>query len=174
VEPNPGEDDQLRNRLKLRLLLAGVEPDVVDAIDDDTPVIDLHRDAILWRDEPRLRLVEVAERAGVEPDVCRRARMLLGLPDPGDEPLCRVEEVDAFRSLGLGITAFGVEPVLHFTRVLGSAMATVAEATLTVFGRSLSDTSTDLAPDEYALAAFDALESFAVVPDVLAVVARAY
>ena len=168
------DDDtaQLRNRVKLRLLLAGVAPEVVEAVDDETPVIDLLRDAVMWRDEPRITIEEVAARAGVEVEVCRRARMLLGLADPGDDAVCRVEEVDAFRGLGLGIAAFGAEPVLHFTRVLGSALANVAEATLTVFGRSMTEGSSELNRYEYALAAFDALESFAVVPEVLAVVAR--
>ena len=163
---------QLRNRVKLRLLLAGVDKDVVEAVDDDTPVINLHREAFLWSDAPRLTVDEIAAEVGLDVEVCRRARMLLGLPDPGDLAVCRVEEVEAFRGLAAGVEAFGAEPVLHFTRVIGSALATVAEASLSVFGRSLADTKIELCDDEFALVTFDALELFAVVPTVLASVAR--
>lgn len=162
----------LRNRVKLRLLLAGVDKEIVEAVDDDTPVIDLHREAFLWSDAPRLTLAQVAEEVGLDEEVCRRARMLLGLPDPGELPVCRVEEVEAFRGLAAGVEAFGPEPVLHFTRVIGSALATVAEASLSVFGRSVGEQSAEMNQDEFALAVFDALELFSVVPTVLASVAR--
>jgi len=167
-------DEELhrRNRVKLRLLLAGVDRDVVDAIDDDTRLIDLHRDAVLWSDAPRITIAQMAEQVGLDVEVCRRARMWLGLADPGDAAVCRVEELPAFAGLAAGIEMFGVEPVLQFTRVVGSAMATVAEASLTVFGRSLGGAAADMDPDEYALAAFDAIDSFALIPDVLAAVAR--
>lgn len=166
------EELHLRNRVKLRLLLAGVDREIVDAVDDDTPVIDLHLEAVLWSKEPRVTMQQIADEVGLDVEVCRRARMLLGLPDPGDRAVCRVEEREAFRRLAGGIASFGVDPVLQFTRVIGSAMATVAEASLTVFGRSIGEAGAEMSRDAYALAAFDALESFALMPDVLAVVAR--
>jgi adenylate cyclase len=101
--------------------------------------------------------------------------MLLGLPDPGDAPLCRVEEVEAFQGFALGMELFGVDPVMHFTRVVGSALGSVAEGALTVFSRALDDEARDEPPltgDAYALAAFDALEAFRIVPVVLQIVAK--
>lgn len=98
--------------------------------------------------------------------------MLMGLPDPGDEPVCRTQEIDTFRGFAAGIELYGEEPILQFTRVLGSAMAMVAEGSLSVFGRQLADQEHPPVGDEYVLAAFDALESFRIVPEVLGIVAK--
>jgi adenylate cyclase len=169
--------DVLRNRLKARLLLAGVEPEVVDGLGEGDSVLDLVRSTVLWGSEESITIMELAERAGLEVELCRRARMLLGLPDPGDQPLCRAEEVEAFQGFALGMELFGVEPVLHFTRVLGSALGSVAEGALTVFSRALQDEGESggeppLTGDAYSLAAFDALEAFRIVPGVLQIVAK--
>ena len=170
-----GGVDVLRNRLKARLLLAGVDQAVVEDLGEDDSVIDLIRSTVLWGSEESITITELAERSGLEVELCRRARMLLGLPDPGDEPLCRAEEVEAFQGFALGMELFGVDPVLHFTRVLGSALGAVAEGALTVFSRALDEDTIDAPPlsgDAYALAAFDALEAFRIVPGVLQIVAK--
>jgi adenylate cyclase len=134
------------------------------------------RARVLWGNEAPITITELSERSGLDVELCRRARMLLGLPDPGDDAVCRVQEVEAFRGFALGMELFGSEPVLHFTRVLGAALATVAEGSLTVFGRALTDRVADdphaLEGDAYTLAAFDALESFQIVPTVLQIVAK--
>jgi adenylate cyclase len=166
--------DVLRNRLKARLLLAGVDRAVVEGLGEGDSVLDLIRATVLWGSEESITIAELAERSGLDVELCRRARMLLGLPDPGDEPLCRAEEVEAFQGFAMGMALFGVEPVLHFTRVLGSALGAVAEGALTVFSRAL-DEEGDAAPltgDAYSLAAFDALEAFRIVPGVLQIVAK--
>ena len=159
------EPEALRNRVKVRLMLAGVDRETVELLSDDDKALDLLRTSVLWRGEPPITITELAERAGLDVELVRRARMLLGLPDPGDEPLCRVDEVDAFVGFAAGIEMFGVEPVLQFTRVIGSAMGNVAEGALTVFARALTDHPGDepLEGDAYALAAFDALiERYAI------------
>ncbi len=165
------EPDKLRNLVKLRLILAGVEPDEVDQIEESTAPA-LLRNRLLWGDDQPITLMEVAERAGLDVETCRRARMLMGLPDPGDEPVCRTQEIDTFRGFAAGIELYGEEPILQFTRVLGSAMAMVAEGSLSVFGRQLADQEHPPVGDEYVLAAFDALESFRIVPEVLGIVAK--
>jgi len=167
--------DLLRNRLKARLLLAGAERDVVEGLGEDDSGLDLIRSTVLWGSEESITIAELAERSGLDIELCRRARMLLGLPDPGDQALCRAEEVEAFEGFALGMELFGVEPVLHFTRVLGSALGAVAEGALTVFSRALDDdggTDALLSGDAYSLAAFDALEAFRIVPGVLQIVAK--
>lgn len=171
--PAPGpEPDQLRNMVKLRLILAGVDPTEVDEIDEERAPAVL-RDRLLWGDDQPITLAELAERSGLDLEVCRRARMLMGLPDPGDEPVCRTVEIESFQGFAAGIELYGEEAILQFTRVLGSAMATVAEGSLTVFGRQLAMRGDDQPQgDEYVLAAFDALESFHIVPEVLGIVAR--
>ena len=176
------EDDALRNQIKLRLMLAGVDVATVEGLDLDDPApgagaVDLMRTSSLWGDDPPVTIHELAERAGLDVELCRRARMLLGLPDPGDEPLCRVQEIEAVEGVALGLEMFGAEPVLHFARVLGSALAAVAEGSLSVFGRALTDRAENdeadaLTGDSYTLAAFDAVEAFQIVPMVLQIVAK--
>lgn len=171
-EAGPGPDpDRLRNLIKLRLILAGVDPAEVDQV-DTTAAPTLLRTRLLWGDDPAITLAEVAERAGLDVEICRRARMLMGLPDPGDEPVCRTQEIDTFRGFAAGIDRYGEAAILQFTRVLGSAMANVAEGALSVFGRQLADQEEPPEGDEYVLASFDALESFRIVPEVLGIVAK--
>ena len=170
-DPTDTEPDRLRNLVKLRLILAGVDPDDVDDIERATAPAML-RDQLLWGDDRPITLAEVAERAGLDIETCRRARMLMGLPDPGDEPVCRTQEIDTFRGFAVGIELYGEEAILQFTRVLGSAMANVAEGALSVFGRQLADHDAPPEGDEYVLAAFDALESFRIVPEILGIVAK--
>lgn len=176
-------------------MLAGVTPEEIDATPDDD-MLNLIRSTVLWGGEPRITLAEVAARSGLDIELCRRARMMLGLPDPGDEALCRTEEVEVFTGFATGIGAFGVEPVLAFTRVLGAAMASVGEGALSVFARAMvergaagepddgggepleqadlpAEVPTDLQNDaEYRLLAFDALTMFGVVPQVLQTVSK--
>jgi class 3 adenylate cyclase len=165
------EPDKLKNLIKLRLILAGVDPAEVDAV-DETAAPTLLRTRLLWGDDEPITLAEVAQRAGLDVEVCRRARMLMGLPDPGDAPVCRSQEIDTFRGFAAGIELYGEEAILQFTRVLGSAMASVAEGALSVFGRQLADQEHPPQGDQYVLAAFDALESFRIVPEVLGIVAK--
>lgn len=172
MPPVSDAPDHLANRVKLRLLMAGVEPGELRDLDEDA-ALRLLRSRLLWGDDEPITIHELAARTGLEVDVCRRARMLMGLPDPGDAPVCRSEEVESFRGFAAGIELYGEETILAFTRVLGSAMATVAEGSLSVFGKQLADRDPDeLTGDAYVLAAFDALESFRIVPDVLGIVAK--
>ncbi len=165
------EPDRLRNLVKLRLILAGVDPSELDEIEETTAPA-LLRNRLLWGDDEPITLAEVAERAGLDVETCRRARMLMGLPDPGDAAVCRTQEIDTFRGFAAGIELYGEEAILYFTRVLGSALAMVAEGALSVFGRQLADQEHPPEGDEYVLAAFDALESFRIVPEVLGTVAK--
>lgn len=165
------EPDRLRNMVKLRLILAGVDPAEVDAIDQESAPREL-RSRLLWGDEDPITLAEVAERAGIDLEMCRRGRMLMGLPDPGDEPVCRPQEIEAFRGFAAGMDLYGEDAVLQFVRVLGGAMAMVAEGALSVFGRQLVNQDLPTEGDEYVLATFDALESFDLVPTLLGTIAK--
>jgi len=175
VDQSPHEEqpDHLANRVKLRLLMAGVDPSRVTDLDEEE-ALELARTRLLWGDEPTITIHELAERSGLDVEVCRRARMLLGLPDPGDAAVCRVEEVESFSGFAVAMEQFGEETILQFTRVLGDALATVAEGALSVFGRNVTDRTGDggLAGDAYVLEAFDAMEYFRIIPDVLAVITK--
>lgn len=178
---DPDTVNVLHNRIKARLMLRGVDADTIDAASGDpTDLLRLIRTNVLWGDELPITIGEVANRAGLDIELCRRARMLLGLPDPGDEAHCRPEEVDAFAALAAGIAVFGEEPVLQFTRVIGSSLGSIGEGALSVFARAMASddggaVGTDQAvgsrnDDAYVLAAFDALEAFRSVPEVLKIV----
>jgi class 3 adenylate cyclase len=95
------------------------------------------RDSLFWDDDAKLTLGEVAERAGVDVETARRARILLGLPDPGAERVCVAGEVDLFRALGAGVALFGEDLTLEFTRVLGQSAAAMAEAAIALFWRGV-------------------------------------
>lgn len=200
--PEPANEVELWNQVKLRLLLAGVDPQEVRQLDEqrdalraagvpvhnqpptfgsqeDRPpneAVNLMRARILWTDAPRITIEELANKAGLDVETTRRARMLLGLPDPGDAAVCRVEEIEAFQGMAAGMELYGTQTVLQYTRVIGSALATIAEAALTVFARNLSDMtdSGEFSPigDEYTLMTFDALEAFSIVPEVLRVAGK--
>ena len=161
-----------RNQITARLMLAGVDGQRIAAVEGEE-LLSLIRSTVLWGGQPPLTLAHVAEAAGIDLELARRARMLMGLPDPGDEAVCRHEEIEVFRGLGAGAELFGVEPILQFTRVIGSAMAQVGEGALSVFARALEDARLGPAaqkhPDRYALAALDSLSMFHVVPQVLSV-----
>lgn len=212
IRPVADQDDSvLWNQVKLRLLLAGVDPDEVDRIDaahqsdidgsgtenpaedsngqagsaggdpsdgvlGDREAIEALRSHVLWGAEEPITIDELARRSGLDVEICRKARMLLGLPDPGDKAVCRAQEVDAFAGFAAGMAIFGEEPTLHFTRVLGSALASVAEGSLSVFGRALTEISDNASQhpqgEAYTLMAFDAIESFQLVPAVMDVVAK--
>ncbi len=165
------EPDRLRNMVKLRLILAGVDPSDVEHIDEQSAPRVL-RSRLLWGDEDPITLAEVAERAGLDLEMCRRGRMLMGLPDPGDAAVCRPQEIEAFRGFAAGMELYGEDAVLQFVRVLGGAMAMVAEGALSVFGRQLATQDVPMEGDEYVLAAFDALESFDLVPKLLSTIAK--
>jgi adenylate cyclase len=168
-EPNP-----FHNQIVARLMLAGVSPERIADASTSDELLTLIRATVLWGGEDMITLAELAERAGIDIELCRRARMLLGLPDPGDEPLCRDEEVTAFQGLAAGISVFGEEPVLQFARVIGFAMATIGEGALSVFARALGDGQQPgvVGDDAYTLASFDALEAFDVVPQVLRILVK--
>lgn len=168
----PASESHLHNQVKLRLLLAGVDPAELADIDEDA-ALSLLRRRLLWGDDRAITIQQLADAVGLDVEVCRRARMLMGLPDPGDQSSCRSAEIESFRGFAAGMELYGEEAILQFTRVIGSALAMVAEGSLSVFGRQLAERGEDQpVGDAYVLAAFDALESFRIVPDILGIVAR--
>jgi hypothetical protein len=50
-------------------------------------------DALLWPEGGGLTVAELAAEAGMSEEAVRRARRLVGLTDPGDEPVCHRGEI---------------------------------------------------------------------------------
>ena len=163
-------------QIRARLRAHGVAESVITELgEDDNAILTFARTLVLWDGRPAITLQELADAAGIDVELCRRARMLLGLADPGDAAVCRTEEIEAFRGLAAGVAVFGEEPILQFTRVIGSALAGVGEGALSVFARALAAGRDDGRPLEghrYALAAFDALGTFEVVPQMVQIITK--
>ena len=109
-------------------------------------------DALLWPDGGGLTVAEVAAAAGMPEATARRARRLIGLADPGDEPVCHRGEIDLLVAIRIAIEMFGEEPALEFTRVLGTSTAAMAEAAISMFAVSVAEPLRDAgaSPIEYA------------------------
>jgi class 3 adenylate cyclase len=83
----------------------------------------------------RLTARELSARVGFSLDQLRPVWRAAGFPDvSADEPLFFDEDVEAFRSFVLAADFFGERATLDFTRALGAAMASVADAALGLFG----------------------------------------
>jgi len=82
----------------------------------------------------RLTSREVAEIAGVPLDVVTRVSRVAGLPayEP-DDPVYRDEDVETFRIFSAGVAMFGEEASLEFTRAIGAALASIADAATSTF-----------------------------------------
>src|SRR4029077_5739406 len=93
----------------------------------------------LWPDGGGLTVAEVAAAAGMQEATARRARRLIGLADPGDEPVCPRGEIALLGAIRIAIEMFGEEPALEFTRVLGTSTAAMAEAAISMFAVSVAE-----------------------------------
>ena len=83
-----------------------------------------------------LSVEDAAARAGTTVDRVRRVRLASGLPaDPGvpGDPGLPSSVVDDVVSFEAGAALFGEAPTLSFTRVMGAAVARVAEAAVSLF-----------------------------------------
>jgi adenylate cyclase len=164
--------------LGAELRAVGVDPAILSSEGPAAALREM-RTRTLWNGEDPITIDEVARRADVDVELCRRARMLLGLPDPGSAAVCRPEEVAVLAALAFGLDRFGEDAMLSFARVMGVAMAMVAEGALSVFGRSLDESLERPGPGpvtpedlHYLRAALAALRSFEAVPVVMDVVCR--
>jgi adenylate cyclase len=78
---------------------------------------------------------DVEDRSGLQADLVRRVRGLLGLPIPGeDDRVFSDADVEAAKSLKLFLDAgFGEEEIAEISRVLGESMARLAATTTAAF-----------------------------------------
>lgn len=105
-------------------------------------------DLLAWRDElpvlasdlplrsgrERLTATQVADRAQVSIEDVRRIWRATGLPDPEpDAPVFNEVEAELIASLHFAESVMGRDPILQLTRVMGLAMARVADAMVSAF-----------------------------------------
>jgi adenylate cyclase len=82
----------------------------------------------------RFSRAEAAERAGVAVEVVVRLGRAAGLPDPGPDALAfNDEDVELLRVFDVGAQLLGTDVVTQLVRVMGSAMARIADAEVAAF-----------------------------------------
>lgn len=90
-------------------------------------------DALIRPGAP-ITLAELCERSGLEPEEVHALLQAAGASIPVGEVQPFVDsDVETFQMFAAGVEVFNAESVLDLTRVMGSAMARVAEAAITLF-----------------------------------------
>ena len=85
----------------------------------------------------RRNVEEIAAAAGISVDLLRRVVVAAGVRVADDD--YRDADEQTFRLFALGAALFGDEPTLRFTRVMGAAMAGVADAAISLFLVAVED-----------------------------------
>ena len=117
----------------------------------------------------RYTLAQVAERAGVSIERFRQLSLAAGLPpSPPDAPVFTDDDVLVFRGFAGGAGLFGEAPILRFVRTIGSSLARIAEAAISLFlvnveGPMLQQGTTERALAEANLHAIHALGAVEVM-----------
>jgi class 3 adenylate cyclase len=115
-----------------------------------------------------MTLAEVASRSGVAPQLLERAQRALGLP-PIDGPFYDAQATATFAAAA---AFFGEDEALQFTRVLGSAIARVLDAAVSLFVTEVvSDATSEL---ELSRRGEDATRLLLSLPDTIAALFPAY
>jgi adenylate cyclase len=129
---DPAAGDAAERLELLEFLIGlGATSDDLAAYRDELPGL---ASVIAIRGRVGLTLEEAAQRAGISVDKMRRINRVAGFPDPGPDDRVFGEAAVA---VAVGLTAaeslFGEEAVLQLTRVIGSAMARIADALVSAF-----------------------------------------
>jgi class 3 adenylate cyclase len=96
-------------------------------------------DPIIRGEGPRLTISEAAERSGLLKEQVARMWRAAGFAEPGpeDRPFSETD-LEVLPVLATAEDLFGTDVTLQLVRVMGSAMARVAEAEITAFGVQVS------------------------------------
>jgi len=115
----------------------------------------------------RIPVGEVAARSGQSVDWIRRLLLAQGLP-VDETTLLPAHAVDDAAAFELGMSLFGEEATLAFTRVMGASVARIVDAAISLFYGEVSPTLSDATELERARTNERAGAVFAVVPMVIA------
>jgi len=125
----------------------------------------------------RLTLAELAARIGTVPGQVETFRMATGLPPvEADEPAFNEDDVATFAAFAAGAAQFGEIPLRRFTRVMGSSLARIAEAAISLFYGSVEVPIRAAGAGELALAEANlrAVQTIEVLPPAMANIFRAH
>jgi adenylate cyclase len=125
----------------------------------------------------RMRLAEVAARAGVPPEFVERVSLASGLPPVAvDEPAFTAGDAEIFAAFRVAAAIFGEPALLHFARVLGSSLARIAEAAVALFVVSVEIPAREAGAPSLTLAQANlrAVECLGVMPQAMEALLRAH
>jgi class 3 adenylate cyclase len=150
---DPGAPDAAE-RLALLEYLLGLGATVDELVEAGSAGFPLVASRIaLWGPGRRYTLDEVAGRLGVDPATMLRTWRAAGFADP--EPGARVfaePDVEMFEVMQAGLDFFGEDVIVQLLRVLGSAAARIAEASISAFFVNVVPTALGHESSELALA----------------------
>ncbi|MDQ1465863.1 MAG: hypothetical protein QOH10_278 [Actinomycetota bacterium] len=169
-----GPDTEQRDALIAYLQSVGFSDEQIAAGGDS--LLGLAPRRVLFGDETRVTIAEIAAKVGCDESLVRRVRLASGLPDVGDHAACSPREVEVMTSFLLGAELFGEEVTLQFLRVVGAATAGVAEAALATFASNLRVPLVEGGADlvDIARAGAEATAALLAVPPVLDVLLRVH
>lgn len=152
------------------LAARGVTVDQMVEANEEGRLISLAGDLIRAGSGPRLTTAEIAEHAGVSEEFVRRLIQAIGFPppDPGTR-MFTSRDAAMFRNVAAAAELFGVEPTIQFGRVIGAALARVAEAASSLFLVNVEGPMREQRASELELARSQvfALEQVAVINQTL-------
>jgi len=127
-----GADRDAREQLLQKLADEGVGLDELKAAVAEDRLALLPVERVLGG---RYTASDIEQRSGLEADIVRRLRGLLGLPIPGeDDRVFSDADAEAAKSLKMFLDAgFGEEQIAEITRVLGESMSRLAATTTGAF-----------------------------------------
>lgn len=121
---------------------------------------------LFLRPGPHLSARDVAARAGVDVDYIMKLALAGGLPPKSpDDPVFNESDVRVFAASVGGPLLFGEERALRFTRVVGSSLARIAEAAVSMFQVAVEEPSRTAGRSELELGkqSLQGIESLGIV-----------
>jgi class 3 adenylate cyclase len=125
----------------------------------------------------RLRLADVAAHSNLSPEQVQAISLASGLPPAGpDERAYTYDDAVAFAAFGGGALLFGDEGMAHFSRVIGSSLARIAEAAVSLFLSRVEGPILQAGVGSLALAQANlrAIQALGTIPPVIQTVLRAH
>ncbi len=160
----PNAEDRLAT-LRYLVEMGATHEQLVDAVQNRR--IPALAATLAIADGPLLNLTEAAAAAGLTVERIRMLSRVVGLaPLDPEEAMFTRGGVNSFASVALGVEMFGEETTLHFGRVVGNAVARVAEAAQSAFLLSVEGPLYERNASELALiqAQTEGIQQLRVIP----------
>jgi class 3 adenylate cyclase len=162
-DPRGSHATQRLELLELLVSLGATSDDLV-AYRDELPGL---ASVVAIRGGVAITLTEAAGRSGLTEEKVRQLNRAAGFPEPGPDDRVFTEQfVGSAEAIAAAETVFGEEAVLQLVRVMGSAMARVADAVVSAFLVNVEPAVRDEDPVGLAVARANS-EAAALLPGVV-------